>query len=207
MICGFFQFSLVETVITSVFDEFPHLFQKRWRKYAFRALWCFVGFLLGFPFLTQVSDVPLSVRSWDCLSPGFKGIVGCNLFLQLFGKVHCHVSSSQIYTFPFSRCIRTNISKHKKKSKSRLKNRKSHIKTTLRNINVKCCETQLCFCDNAVSAFEGHAHNCLLFQGGAYLLDLIDNSILGYPSLVVGLCELLILGYIYGEVMKVRHEQ
>ncbi|XP_025111311.1 sodium- and chloride-dependent glycine transporter 1-like isoform X2 [Pomacea canaliculata] len=81
------QFSLVETVITSVFDEFPHLFQKRWPKYAFRALWCFVGFLLGFPFLTQ---------------------------------------------------------------------------------------------------------------GGAYLLDLIDNSILGYPSLVVGLCELLILGYIYG---------
>ncbi|KAK7507257.1 hypothetical protein BaRGS_00001192, partial [Batillaria attramentaria] len=84
---GSSQFSLVETVITSVFDEFPHRFGAKWRKYAFRALWCFIGFLLGLPYLTR---------------------------------------------------------------------------------------------------------------GGSYLLDLVDNSILGFPSLVVGLCELLVLSYVYG---------
>ncbi|KAK7111434.1 sodium- and chloride-dependent glycine transporter 1-like [Littorina saxatilis] len=81
------QFSLVETVITSVFDEFPGTFDKKWRKYGFRAAWCLIGFLLGLPYLTQ---------------------------------------------------------------------------------------------------------------GGSHLLDLVDNSILGFPSLCVGLCEVLVLTYVYG---------
>jgi hypothetical protein len=44
-----------------------------------------------------------------------------------------------------------------------------------------------------------HYLSCVCFvQGGSYLLDLVDSAILGFPSLAVGLAELIVLFYVYG---------
>ena len=37
-----------------------------------------------------------------------------------------------------------------------------------------------------------------IFQGGGYLLDLLDYYAAGWPYLFIGLCELIIIGHIYG---------
>ena len=38
----------------------------------------------------------------------------------------------------------------------------------------------------------------LSFKGGGYLLDLLDYYAAGWPYLFIGLCEFIIIAYIYG---------
>ena len=39
----------------------------------------------------------------------------------------------------------------------------------------------------------------LYFQGGMYMLQLMDNYAATYSTLIIGLCECIALGWIYGE--------
>ncbi|XP_052813847.1 sodium- and chloride-dependent glycine transporter 1-like isoform X2 [Mya arenaria] len=47
------QFSIVETVLTGLIDEFPWLMRGRGRTVAFRGCFCLLGFLLGLPMVTE----------------------------------------------------------------------------------------------------------------------------------------------------------
>ena len=38
-----------------------------------------------------------------------------------------------------------------------------------------------------------------VFQGGVYMLQLIDNYAATYSVLIIGLCECLALSYVYGQ--------
>jgi len=49
-----FQFSIVETVLTGLIDEFPWISKSRKRTIMFRAGACIMGFLLGLPMVTEV---------------------------------------------------------------------------------------------------------------------------------------------------------
>ena len=52
-----FQFALLETVITSIEDEFPWLRKKSKRKIVFTLLLCFAFFLIGLPQCAAVSYI------------------------------------------------------------------------------------------------------------------------------------------------------
>ena len=39
---------------------------------------------------------------------------------------------------------------------------------------------------------------CWCFQGGLYLLNIVDFSVGGFPLLVIGLAELVAVNWIYG---------
>lgn len=41
-----------------------------------------------------------------------------------------------------------------------------------------------------------------LFQGGIYVLELLDSSVSGFPLLFVGLYECIALCYVYGKYPK-----
>lgn len=39
----------------------------------------------------------------------------------------------------------------------------------------------------------------ILFQGGSYLLDIVDGYVVGFPTLFIGLFELIVVAWLYGE--------
>ena len=44
----------------------------------------------------------------------------------------------------------------------------------------------------------------LYFQGGMYMLQLMDNYAATYSTLIIGLCECIALGWIYGEQFSIN---
>ena len=50
----YFQFSIVETVLTGILDEFPALKKTKLRTILFRGGACAFGFLMGLPMTTGV---------------------------------------------------------------------------------------------------------------------------------------------------------
>lgn len=50
----FVQFGMFETMTSAFMDEFPELLRKK--KVLFTAVVCFIEFLLGIPFITQVRN-------------------------------------------------------------------------------------------------------------------------------------------------------
>ena len=46
------QFAMVDVGIAGFFDEFPQ-FKKGWKKTMTVGIYCLIGFLLGFPLMTQ----------------------------------------------------------------------------------------------------------------------------------------------------------
>ena len=44
-----------------------------------------------------------------------------------------------------------------------------------------------------------HVPAVILFQGGSYLLDIVDGYVVGFPTLFVGFFELIVVAWIYGE--------
>lgn len=54
-------FSIVETVMTGLLDEFPALSRSKWRVLGFRFGICMTGFLLGLPMTTRGGDYMLTL--------------------------------------------------------------------------------------------------------------------------------------------------
>lgn len=40
----------------------------------------------------------------------------------------------------------------------------------------------------------------MVCNGGVYLVNLLDNVMSGYPVLIIALCELLVISYVYGNL-------
>lgn len=49
----------------------------------------------------------------------------------------------------------------------------------------------------------------MVTQGGSHLLNLVDEAVLGFPLLLIGLMEYLVIIFIYGEfgVLRLRAEE
>nr|XP_022323366.1 sodium- and chloride-dependent glycine transporter 1-like [Crassostrea virginica] len=54
-------FSMVETVMTGLLDEFPSISQSKWRVLGFRFGICVLGFILGLPMTTRGGDYMLTL--------------------------------------------------------------------------------------------------------------------------------------------------
>lgn len=43
-----------------------------------------------------------------------------------------------------------------------------------------------------------------LFQGGMYVLQLMDNYCASFSALIIGLVEVIVIGWIYGEFISIK---
>ncbi|CBY07711.1 unnamed protein product [Oikopleura dioica] len=76
------QFAMVDVGIAGFFDEFPQ-FKKGWKKTMTVGIYCLIGFLLGFPLMTQAG------LHWFNLINDYSAYHGL-LFLALFFTITVH---------------------------------------------------------------------------------------------------------------------
>lgn len=57
--CPFLQFATIETIVTSVADEFPKYLRKH--KPLFTLVCCVSFYILGFPMITEVRNIPMEL--------------------------------------------------------------------------------------------------------------------------------------------------
>lgn len=131
----YIQFSIMETVICSLIDEFPHILRKNWKNSTlFRLAICLTFYCLALPMTTNVI---------------------CNTcFIDVLFKIKSPFLSILLF---------------------------KHILIVM--------------LQNLYLLYR-------LFQGGIYVLELLDSSVSGFPLLFVGLFECIALCYIYGKYLK-----
>lgn len=129
------QFSIMETVICSLIDEFPHILRKNWKNSTlFRLAICLTFYCLALPMTTNVI---------------------CNTcFIDYLFELKYQFLSILFF--------------------------KHILIFMLQNVHL---------------IYQ-------LFQGGIYVLELLDSSVSGFPLLFVGLFECIALCYVYGKYLK-----